>query len=146
MTQPLPSFRLDGRRALVTGASSGLGRHFALTLAAAGAEVIIAARRADRLQDTLAAIAAAGGRGTAVAMDVRSRDSVREALDSVAPPHILVNNAGVSDTRGALDYDDAQWDAIVDTNLKGAWIVAQECARRMVAAGQPGSIINVTSI
>jgi NAD(P)-dependent dehydrogenase (short-subunit alcohol dehydrogenase family) len=143
-------FDLDGRRALVTGASSGLGRHFALTLARAGAAVVVAARRVDRLAGLVAQIQSLGGVAVGVAMDVAKRDSVREALDEVARRigvlDVVVNNAGVSGTKRPLDYNDEDWDAIVGTNLKGAWIVAQETARRMVTAQVPGSIINVSSI
>jgi NAD(P)-dependent dehydrogenase (short-subunit alcohol dehydrogenase family) len=143
-------FDLAGTTALVTGASSGLGRHFAGTLARAGAQVALAARRADKLAEAVAEIEAAGGRAIAVSMDVGERTSVCSALDEVTSklgtPQILVNNAGVSDTQRALDYTDAQWAVIVGTNLTGAWVVAQEAARRMVASSLPGSIINITSI
>ena len=139
-------FELDGRRALVTGASSGLGRHFALTLAAAGAEVAVAARRTEQLRELVADIEAAGGRAQAFALDVTQRQDVCRCLDEVGPLDILVNNAGVSDSRAFLDYDDEGWLRILDTNLTGAWIVAQEAARRMVAAERGGSLINVTSI
>lgn len=148
---PLPSFDLTGRRALITGASSGLGRHFAATLAAAGAAVAVAARRADALATLVAELRAAGATAVAVPMDVTDRASVCAALDAAAaqlggPTDVLVNNAGTTDTRRALDYDDADWDRIVDTNLKGCWTVAQETTRRLVAAGAGGSLINVTSI
>lgn len=141
------SFDLTGSRALVTGASSGLGRHFAATLAGAGAEVVLAARRVDALQQAVEDILARGGRARAVAMDVTQRLSVCQAIDSAGGPiDILVNNAGVAGTRRPLDYTDSDWDAIVGTNLKGAWMVAQEFSRRLVEAGKPGSIINITSI
>jgi NAD(P)-dependent dehydrogenase (short-subunit alcohol dehydrogenase family) len=144
-------FNLSGHRALVTGASSGLGRHFATTLAKAGASVAVAARRADKLAEVAQEIEAAGCRPTvSVSMNVTDRASVQNALDRLigefGVPDIVVNNAGVSDTKRALSYDDDDWDRIVNTNLKGAWIVAQESARRMVAAQIGGSIINVTSI
>ena len=139
-------FSLDGRRVLVTGASSGLGRHFAQTLAAAGAEVLVAARREAPLQALVETIQASGGRARAFALDVTSRDDVCRVLDAVGPLDVLVNNAGVSDSQPLLDCDDGSWDRVLDTNLKGAWTVAQESARRMVAAGQGGSLINVTSI
>lgn len=139
-------FDLDGRRALVTGASSGLGRHFALTLAAAGAQVVVAARRREPLQALVAEIEAAGGRARAFALDVTRRDDVCRCLDEIGALDILVNNAGVSDSRTLLAYDDEGWDRILDTNLKGAWVVAQETARRMVQAERGGSLINVTSI
>lgn len=143
-------FDLSGRKALVTGASSGLGRHFAKTLAAAGAEVAVASRRTDRLHDLVAEIEAGGGSARAFALDVTRRDSVLACLDAVVAAmgelNIVVNNAGVTDTKNALKFDDADWDAIVDTNLKGAWMVAQEAAKRMANAKQGGSLINITSI
>lgn len=144
-------FDLSGRRALVTGASSGLGRHFALTLARAGAHVALAARRADKLADAVQEIEAAGGAAVAVNLDVQDRASICAALDEAASRlggviDVVVNNAGVSGTKRALDYTDEDWDWVVGTNLKGAWAVAQESARRMIAAKQPGSIINITSI
>lgn len=139
-------FDLSGRTALITGASSGLGQHFAQTLSSAGASVVVAARRAGKLGETVDTINAAGGNARAVTLDVTRRDSVCEALDSIGLCHIVVNCAGVTDTSKPLDVRDEDWDAILDTNLKGAWIVAQESARRMVAGGVAGSIINVTSI
>ena len=143
-------FSLKGHRALVTGASSGLGRHFALTLAKAGAEVAVVARRKDKLDDLVSDIAAAGGQAYAAAMDVADRASVCAALDDIVKNFggidIVVNNAGVTATKRPLDYTDEDWQAIVDTNLTGAWIVAQEASRRMIAAEIPGSIINITSV
>ncbi|QIH08056.1 MULTISPECIES: SDR family oxidoreductase [unclassified Pseudomonas] len=146
--QPLLArmFALDGRRALVTGASSGLGRHFAMTLAAAGAEVLVTARRPQPLQTLVEEIEVAGGSARAFALEVTSRDDVCRVLDAAGPLDVLVNNAGVSDSQPLLDCNDQDWDRVLDTNLKGAWIVAQESARRMIAAGQGGSLINVTSI
>lgn len=143
-------FALGGRTVLVTGASSGLGRHFAKTLAKAGANVAVAARRTDRLTALVDELRADGGLAHAFELDVNSRDSVINCLDSVLEVFgrldVVVNNAGVSDTKAVLDYDDTDWDAIVDTNLKGSWMVAQESARRMVAQGIQGSIVNITSI
>ncbi|HEY0913636.1 MAG TPA: SDR family oxidoreductase [Solimonas sp.] len=143
-------FSLKGRRALVTGASSGFGQHFARVLARAGAEVAVAARRADRLSALVEQITAEGGRALALSMDVTARDSVQAAFDELAArwgaADIVVNNAGVGANARALDCDDAEWGAVLDTNLRGAWMVAQEAARRMVAAQRGGSIINITSI
>ena len=143
-------FRLDGRRALVTGASSGLGRHFALTLARAGAIVIAAARRADKLAGLVQEIEALSARAHAVNLDVTSQTSVRAAFDQIAElpgtADVIVNNAGVTATGPALQQSEQDWDTVIDTNLKGAWLVAQEGARRMIAARSPGSIINVASI
>ena len=143
-------FDVQGRVALVTGASSGIGRHFADVLAAAGASVALAARRTDRLAESVARIQGEGGRAIAVSMDVCDRASVCEALEQVreqlGTPQILVNNAGVGGTQRALEVTDEDWSRIVGTNLTGAWIVAQETARHMVTANIAGSIINITSI
>lgn len=143
-------FDLTGKRILVTGASSGLGRHFAHTLAAAGARVAVGARRAERLEGLVADITSAGGEAMAVALDVTARDSVSACLARMVSHwggvDVVVNNAGVSDTKPFLDYSDDDWNAIVDTNLKGAWMVAQEAGRHMAASGEGGSIINITSI
>jgi len=143
-------FRLDGRTALVTGASSGLGRHFALTLARAGARVAIAARRLDRLEETRFELEALGQAAVSVRMDVTDAASVQAAfaeLDtSFGTPDIIVNNAGVAIFRPAVEQSEADWDSVIDTNLKGAWMVSTEAARRLKAAGQPGTIINIASI
>jgi len=143
-------FSVQGRLALVTGASGGLGRDFALTLARAGAAVAVAARRADRLADTVAAIESAGGKSFAVSLDVTDPASVRKCFDEIQerdrPPDVIVNNAGAAITRPLLEQTEEDWDSVVDTNLKGAWLVAQEAARRLVAAGRPGSIVNIASI
>ncbi|MBN7768610.1 SDR family oxidoreductase [Marinobacter daepoensis] len=142
-------FSLAGKRVLVTGASSGLGRHFARTLARAGAQVIVGARRVDRLEDLVADLNRDGSNAVAMALDVTSRASVIACLDDICRRFggldVVVNNAGVSDTKGVLEYTDEDWDAIVQTNLTGAWMVAQESARRMAERGG-GSIVNVTSI
>lgn len=144
----LPDFRLDGRVALVTGASSGLGAHFARTLAEAGAAVALAARRTDRLAALVDEIGPK--RAHAVPMDVTDARSVRAAFDAIAAwrgaPDVLVNNAGVAVSRPALEQSEADWDGVLDTNLKGAWLVAQEAARRLVAAGRPGAVVNIASI
>ncbi len=144
-------FRVDGRRALVTGASSGLGRRFALVLAQAGAEVVVAARRADKLADLLGQIETASGRCIAVSLDVTSAASITACFDEIerrtgGPADIVVNNAGVTVTKAALQHTEQDWDSVVGTNLKGGWMVAQEAARRLVAAGKPGSLVNIASI
>jgi len=135
---------LAGRTALVTGASSGLGRHFADVLAAAGASVILAARRTDRLRDACAEIEAAGGTATAIALDVTDPKSVAAAFAEFAPD-IVINNAGIGTSGRALDFSVEDWDAVVDTNLKGAFLVAQAAAKRM-SEGKGGSIVNIASI
>ena len=142
--------RLDGRTALITGASSGLGRHFARTLAAAGASVAVAARRTERLHTLVDEVRAAGGEAMAVAMDVGDSASVDAALAAVSAwhgvPDLLVNNAGVAVSRPLLEQTEADYDAVMGTNLKGAWLVAQALARRLVAAGRGGAIVNIASI
>ena len=141
---------LAGSIALVTGASSGLGRHFATVLAQAGAVVAIAARRVDRLEELAANITANGGRALPVRMDVTSAESVKLALDNieakVGAPTIVVNNSGVAVNKPLLEQTEEDWDAVLDTNLKGAFLVSTEAARRMQRKGQGGSIINVASI
>lgn len=143
-------FSLQGRLALVTGASSGLGRHFAAVLAQAGARVVVAARRLERLESLVSELEQAGGQALAVAMDVTDSDSVLTALTTVenqfGPVEILINNAGIGDPRPFLETTEADWDRMMDTNLKSAWFLAREVSRRLVAKGQPGSIINIASI
>jgi NAD(P)-dependent dehydrogenase (short-subunit alcohol dehydrogenase family) len=143
-------FDLTGKNVLVTGASSGLGRHFAKTLAAAGARVGIAARRTEKLEEVQAEIEALGGRALPIALDVRDGASVRAAVacaeTELGPIHVLVNNAGVADSKPALEMAEEDWDKVVGTNLTGAWLVAQETARHMVRLGHGGSIVNIASI
>ena len=143
-----PSFDLAGKVALVTGASGGLGCHFARTLADAGARVALAARRKEQLEANVASIGA--DRAIAVALDVTDPASVERALAEVAeqlgPATIVINNSGVTATRSALDLDPDEWDRIMDTNLKGAWLVARAAARHLIDAKLPGSIVNIASI
>ena len=139
-------FDLGGKVALVTGASSGLGSHFARCLGEAGASVVIAARRADRLQSLRAELTQKGVTAKAVDLDVQSADSVAAALDAAGPLDIVVNNAGISIVKPALDMPEKDWDAVVDTNLRGAWLVAQGAAKRWAAEKRPGSIVNIASI
>ncbi len=137
---------LSGLTALVTGASSGLGRQFARALGAAGADVIVAARRADRLAETVELVASDGGTARAVEMDVSDGASVDAVFAEIGAVDILVNNAGVASTKKILEWTEQDWDFIMDTNLRGAWLVANACAKAMVAANKAGSIINIASI
>ncbi|WP_404301329.1 SDR family NAD(P)-dependent oxidoreductase [Alicycliphilus denitrificans] len=142
-------FGLRGRLVLVTGASSGLGTHFAEVLAAAGARVAVAARRTDKLQGVVQTITAAGGEARAFALDVTDNASVRACFDAVGEwgvPDVVVNNAGVTVTRALLEQTEQDFDQVLDTNLKGCWLVATEAARRMVAQAKGGAIVNVASI
>jgi NAD(P)-dependent dehydrogenase (short-subunit alcohol dehydrogenase family) len=146
----LARFDLSGRIALITGASRGLGRHFALTLARAGARVAVAARSTDKLAELAAEVEALGGSALALAMDVTERASVCAALDRLASDwgvaQVVVNNAGIGGSKRPLEFNDADWASVVGTNLTGAWIVAQETSRRLVDAKLGGSIINVSSV
>lgn len=143
-------FDLQGKVALVTGASSGFGAHFAKILAERGAKVVVAARRLERLEALVTKIKASGGEAIAVVMDVTSAESVRLAFDQAEAAFgtvtVVSNNAGVADSNMALDIDEASWDFVLDTNLKGAWLVAKEAGSRMIAAGVSGSIVNTASI
>lgn len=136
---------LTGRRALVTGASSGLGRHFAQVLAAAGAEVTVAARRTDALAETVALVTTQGGRALPVALDVTRHESVAAACAG-APFDIVINNAGIALDGPALKMPEGDWSRVIDTDLSGVFRVAQAAAARMVAEKVGGSIVNVASI
>lgn len=146
----LPSFSVTDQVVLVTGASSGIGLHLAEVLAAAGARVALAARRADRLDAACAGIREKGGTCLPVALDVTSRDSIVAALDKVegelGPLSALVNNAGVVVSKPFFEHTEADWDHVVDTNLKGAWMMAREFAHHLVERKRPGSIINIASV
>ena len=123
-------FDLSGKTALVTGASSGLGEHFARCLGAAGASVVLAARRAERLTALQAELAGKGIAASVVDLDVTSSDSIAAALEAARPVDIVVNNAGISIVKPALDMPEQDWDSVVNTNLRGAWLVAQGAAKR----------------
>lgn len=141
---------IRGRNALVTGASGGLGQHFAETLAAHGARVALAARRVERLETVAAGIRSRGGEAVSVALDVRDPQRVPRAIDeaeaSLGALTIVVNNSGVAVAKPALDQSEQDWQSVVDTNLTGAWRVAQAAARHMREHGEGGSLINIASI
>ena len=147
MTDP---FDLSGHAALVTGASSGLGRHFAETLAARGAAVAVAARRTEPLTALVRELTARGTHAVAVPMDVTDEASIQvgfaTAAAALGPIDLLVNNAGISIVRPSIELTAADWDAVVDTNLRGAWLVAQTAARALITARKSGRIINIASI
>lgn len=143
-------FDLGGQCAIVTGASGGLGRHFALTLARAGAKVALAARRMEKLQEVADEIAGFDGRAIPVHLDVTDSESIREAVAAaeteLGPITILVNNSGTVARKPIFEHDEADWDKVIGTNLKGAWLMALEVSRHMVRLGHGGSIINISSI
>ena len=141
---------LSGKVALVTGASSGLGRHFSFVLAQHGVKVGAAARRLDALQSVAREIASGGGSCVAASLDVTSSESVKSAFDQIeqklGPVDIVVNNSGVSVSKAVLEHTEEDWDNVVDVNLKGAFLVATEAARRMRDSQRGGTIINIESI
>ena len=141
---------LKGKCALVTGAFGGLGRHFAVTLARAGASIGLVGRRIDDGEKLAAELRSDSTRAVACAMDVTSAESVHSAIAEVSraigPIDILVNNAGVTVTRPFLEVSEEDWAGVVDVNLTGAWRVGQAVARHMRDSKRGGSIINVASI
>jgi NAD(P)-dependent dehydrogenase (short-subunit alcohol dehydrogenase family) len=150
MTSPASLFDLTGKTAIVTGASSGLGWQFALVLARAGAKVALAARRLDRLTELARQIEAFDGRAIPIVLDVTDVQSVRgcvaAAETELGPISILINNAGIANSKPIFEQSEADWDSVIDANLKGVWLMAQETARHMSNLGHGGSIVNVASI
>ncbi len=136
---------LTGKSALITGASGGLGLHFAGVLARQGVAVTLAARRLEAVQQASDQLREAGANASAMRMDVGDAASVSQATDGKSFD-ILVNNAGVSGTGYAADLPENDWDQVLDTNLKGTFLVAQAVARGMRTSGKGGSIINIASI
>lgn len=134
---------LEGRRVLITGASSGLGRHFAQVLAAQGAEVVLAARRVEALEELAGEI---GSAARVVPLDVTDPASIRDAVAQAGAVDVLVNNAGVSAAQPVLDATVEDFDHIMGANLRGAFLVATEVARGMRDRGTGGAIVNIASI
>lgn len=149
---PNPNFSIDlsGQVALVTGTTSGLGRRFALVLAACGAKVVVTGRREERLQELAAEIRAAGGEALPLRLDMTDRASMREVVDAAEAQYgtvtTLVNNAGIPDAQRAHRMDDELVDAVFDTNLRGPWVLSCEIAKRLIEKKQPGRIVNISSI
>jgi NAD(P)-dependent dehydrogenase (short-subunit alcohol dehydrogenase family) len=141
----VPSFRLDGKRALVSGAGRGIGLAAAAALAEAGAEVTLAARSGEEIAAAAAAIAARGHQAQTQVMDVTDLEAVRTWLASVAPFDILFNNAGTNRPAPFIEVSVEDFDFVFALNVRAAFFVAQGVARRLVASGRPGSIINVSS-
>jgi len=141
-----PSFRLDGKRALVTGASKGIGRAGAIALALAGAEVVLAARSLAELEETATALSEGGYAARAAQLDVTDRTAVRALVEASGPFDILLNNAGTNIRQPFLDVTDAALDQLLDLNVRAMFTVAQAVAAGMVARAQGGAIINLSSI
>jgi NAD(P)-dependent dehydrogenase (short-subunit alcohol dehydrogenase family) len=146
----LNNFRLDKKIAFVTGAGSGLGRQFATTLAEAGATVVLAARRREKLEQAAKGINDKGGKAICLDIDVTDSASIKacfeEMIAKVGAPDVVVNNAGIARPGFLVDLSEEDWDAVLDTNLKGVFLVAQAGARAMIDAGKRGSIVNIASI
>jgi NAD(P)-dependent dehydrogenase (short-subunit alcohol dehydrogenase family) len=140
---------LAGHVALVTGASSGIGHQFARTLAAAGANVVACARRVERLDELSKQIAEEGGTCVGVECDVRDAESIVAAVDAAEAAFgtvtLLVNNAGIPDAQRATKMSLELVDNVLDTNIRGVWLMAVEVARRLMEAKQPGRIVNISS-
>ena len=141
----MPSFRLDGRRALVTGAGRGIGLAAAAALAEAGADVTLVARTEADVEAAAAALRSAGRRAQALALDVRDTAAVAAAFAAGEPYDLLVNNAGCNRPGPFVEATEEMFDTVMDLNVKAAFFTAQAFARRLVAAGRPGAIVNVSS-
>jgi 3-oxoacyl-[acyl-carrier protein] reductase len=135
---------------LVTGASQGLGRQFARLLSGRGAAVVLAARQTAKLKSLEEEINGKGGRAAAVEMDVTDTTSITRAIDeaeaALGPISVLINNAGIAVEKLAVDQTEADFDAVINANLKGAYFTATEVARRMIARRQEGNIVNIVSV
>ncbi len=146
----MADFSLAGKKALVTGASRGLGLHFAQALAKAGADVALMARDKDALGKAAAEISATGRRAVAVAGDVTDSAGVRAAVgaaeSALGSLDILINNAGIAVSKPVLEHSEEDWDRVIDTNLKGAWLVTREVAARMIARKSGGRVVNIASL
>ena len=143
-------FSVKGKHILITGASSGLGSHMSIMLAERGARVSAAARRIDRMQSMVEIIRDSGGEAEALTLDVVDHDSVEagfeQAISRFGSLDVVINNAGTAGRDPAEDIAVDEWRRIIDTNLNGAWYVAQCAGRQMINAGHGGSIINISSI
>ncbi|MNQ65009.1 3-oxoacyl-[acyl-carrier-protein] reductase FabG [compost metagenome] len=143
-------FSLKDKTVLITGASSGIGAHLAVTAARAGGRVVLAARRIERLNQLAEEIRDNGGQALAITLDVTDRASVEAALDvaqaAFGSIDVVLNNAGIGDNQRALDISEEDWRAMLATNLDGVWRVAQCAAQRMVKDKRSGSIVNIASI
>ena len=142
-------FNIDGQVALITDGGTGLGKQFAHALSQAGATVVLAARRREKLEETAKEINNQGGNAHTVSIDVTDAASISSAYTQIAElgtPTILVNNAGAAQGGALLEIEQSSWQQIQDTNVMGVWLVAKENAKRLIAENKTGSIINIASI
>lgn len=140
-----PSFRLNGRRALVTGGSRGIGQAAVFALAEAGAHVVIAARNASEVNEVCARVRALGGHASPWVVDVTDAEAVKQGIQQHGPFQILVNNAGMNRPTLLTEMQDSDLDAVLNLNVKAAFYVAREVVRGLLEAGLPGSLINISS-
>ena len=140
-----PSFRLDGKTALITGASSGIGRAAAVALAEAGAYVTVAARRAGALDQLVAALQDAGHSARVQVMDVANIPETQKLVADLGPFDVLLNSAGLARHSAAVDTNEPDFDAVSDLNIKGAYFLTQAVAKGLIAVGRSGSLINISS-
>jgi len=150
MTNRNTLFHLEGKKALITDASSCLGKHFAQVMSQHGAEIVLAGSSTDKVQQLVNKIHSKGARVTAISLDVTNRSSVRECFDQIddliGGVDILVNNASIFDTKPAADQNHADWNAMIRTHFIGNWLITTEAARRLIAANRAGSIIHIAPI
>lgn len=151
MSKALDRFSLTGRIALVTGAGSGMGSHFVETLAEAGAKVICAARRTEQIEAAAQKVRDGGGQAVAIQLDIGDTASVTRAFDEAekafgAPVDLLINNAGQILFAPFPEIEDEQWNNLMNVNLTGTMRMTREFSKRLIAAGKPGSVVNITSI
>lgn len=141
----MPSFRLDGRRALVTGAGRGIGRGIAVALADAGADVFVVARTRSEIDELTTSIQENGGKATALALDVMDTTAAKDVVSAHGPFDILVNNAGSNRPANLVDVTEDDYDAVTDLNVRSAIFLSQAVAKNLINAAKPGSIINISS-
>jgi NAD(P)-dependent dehydrogenase (short-subunit alcohol dehydrogenase family) len=142
-------FDMTGETVLITGGGTGLGRQFAMALSGAGATVILSGRRLEKLEESAELVTRWGGVAHCVTMDVSDPESVAAAVaacNDIAPVSVLINNAGTSSTTMLMDLSEDDWDSVIDTNLKGAWLVAREVVAGMIARQSGGAIVNIASV
>ena len=140
-----PSFRLDGKRALITGASSGIGLACAVACAEAGAHTVLAARRKPELEQAVTALVEKGLSAEARVLDVADVEASVQAVEDMGPFDVLVNSAGVARHTPTVETSVEDFDAVVGLNFRGAYFLTQACAKALIAAGKPGSLINISS-